>query len=442
MADLIVPTAPALVTVPDVELCAVGTWHASTGTTTFTLQDLLDSVAALDCPGVRRPILKLGHHEDDGGGLRWDGEPAVGWIGNMRMAADNAKIVGDYTGMPGWLASVLPSAYPDRSVEIWRPFICQIGHVHPAAITAVALLGVSRPGVGVLKSLQDVADLYGVATTAKTAASAVAVRHGDVVYLTTVTRAAETPKPVTRPLTDAEQQSGVDPAAVQESWQEQLDALLVAWAAISAAWIASLALQVAAAVDAENPAALAAMSVDTAAALEALAAAMSELAATSAEQVMAEAASQGVTVEQPEQDDDHLAEVAAVVALLLAAGLAASAAREALRRIAPGADGQHVAAAVTTHLQGLSDSTLRTQLGGALTVAQGAGRRAVFEVAPPARYLASEVNDSSSCNPCRDIDGTEWGDLDEALAAYPNVTRYVDCLGRERCRGMLLGLWS
>lgn len=164
MADLevTVPQGVALLTVPDVELVAAGTWNASTGTTTFTDDDLADAVAALDCPGVRNPVLKLGHDEDDPDAtkMRWDGEPAIGWVANMRLNESRTKIIGDFAGMPAWLAEALPSAYPDRSIEIWRPFMCQIGHVHPAVITAVALLGVVAPGVGVLRSLQDVRALY------------------------------------------------------------------------------------------------------------------------------------------------------------------------------------------------------------------------------------------------------------------------------------------
>jgi len=163
MADVTIRQPVPLRTVPGIELAAIGTWKASTGQTTFTPEDLAGAVAALDCPGVRNPVIKLGHDEEDStGGVRWDGEPAVGWIGNMRFDADG-KLRGDLTGMPAWLAdaddnglSVLAAAYPDRSIEIWRPFICQVGHTHPSVITAVALLGVAPPGVGVLKSMQDV----------------------------------------------------------------------------------------------------------------------------------------------------------------------------------------------------------------------------------------------------------------------------------------------
>lgn len=427
MADLVVPAAPALATVPDVELCAVGTWNASTGTTTFTREDLAACIGALDCPGVRNPVLKLGHDEDDGAGLRWDGEPTVGWIANMRLADNDAKIVGDYTGMPGWLASVLPSAYPDRSIEMYRPFKCQIGHSHPAVITAVALLGVSHPAVGVLQSLQDVAALYEV--QAVPTVEAVAVRHGDVVYLTAA------------PIAPAKAAaSGMDADAVQTAWQDALDGVLEAWPDIADDWREQLADQIEAAIDAGDLAALAAMTIDSSAAAAILAAAMLALAGTSAEQMAAEAAAQGVTVEPPPVDEDQLTAVAATVALLLAAGLAGAAAAAALRLAVPGATGTAVAAAVVAILAALSLRAVRDQVGGALSSAQAAGRFAVLHVAPDAQYVADEVLDHATCASCRAIDGTTFEDLAAAEAAYGNGP-YVLCLGGVRCRGQITAVW-
>ena len=178
MADVTVRQPVPLRTVRGIELAAVGTWKASTGTTTFTDADLSGAVAALDCPGVRNPVIKLGHQEPDATtGIRWDGEPAIGWVANMRFDSDG-KLRGDLTGLPAWLAdadenglSVLAAAYPDRSIEIYRPFVCQIGHTHPSVICSLALTGVARPGVGVLKSMQDVYAVW-TQTDAKTAASA------------------------------------------------------------------------------------------------------------------------------------------------------------------------------------------------------------------------------------------------------------------------------
>lgn len=156
-----VPQASPLARVPNVELMHTGTWDISTGTFTFTVEDLTSAVAALGCPAVRRPVLKLGHVDP-----RFDGEPAVGYIANLAVAENGRTLVGDYAGMPGWLGEVIASAYPDRSIEGEYDYRCQLGHTHPFVVHAVALLGVVAPGIGSLASLQDVAALYGVDVTA------------------------------------------------------------------------------------------------------------------------------------------------------------------------------------------------------------------------------------------------------------------------------------
>src|SRR4051812_19712565 len=132
-------TSP-LANLPGVELVQAGQWDLSTGRVTFTRADLAAAVAALDCPAVRRPVLKLGHVDP-----RFDGEPAVGFVANMCLADGGHTVVGDYVGMPGWLGDILASAFPDRSIEGCFDFKCQVGHTHPFVITAVALLGVSAP---------------------------------------------------------------------------------------------------------------------------------------------------------------------------------------------------------------------------------------------------------------------------------------------------------
>lgn len=165
MPTVTVPTPPVLATVPGVELMHTGQWNAMTGTHTFTAEDLAAAIAALDCPAVRRPVLKFGHDSYHGQGL-----PALGSVGNMRLKNDGRTLAGDYVGVPGWLAtvddnglSVLSSAYPDRSIEGEWNYRCQIGHLHPFVVHAVALLGVERPGIGTLPSLQDLAATFGVA---------------------------------------------------------------------------------------------------------------------------------------------------------------------------------------------------------------------------------------------------------------------------------------
>lgn len=168
MPEVVVVAAPPMGRVPNVELIHTGSWKASTGEFNPTVDDLTAAVGALDCPAVRRPILKLGHTEDPE-----PGQPAVGFIANMATAEDGRLLVGDYVGMPGWLVdeddngdSVLTSAYPDRSIEGQYDYRCQLGHTHPFVIQAVALLGQERPAIGTIQSLQDLADLYGVAAAA------------------------------------------------------------------------------------------------------------------------------------------------------------------------------------------------------------------------------------------------------------------------------------
>jgi hypothetical protein len=145
-----------LVTLPAVEVMATGTWRLSSGEATFTDADLATAVEAAQCPALSAPPLKLGHHDP-----RFDGEPAVGHLDNLR--AEGTKLVADLADVPGWLAEICASAFPNRSIEAYRAYQCSLGHVHDFAITAMALLGVTPPGIGTLKSLDDVKALYGLA---------------------------------------------------------------------------------------------------------------------------------------------------------------------------------------------------------------------------------------------------------------------------------------
>jgi hypothetical protein len=171
MTSPVVPQAAPLSHIRNVELMHAGTWSASTGIHTFTSDDFAYAVAAIECPAVRRPVLKLGHTDP-----RFDGQPAVGYIDNLVTINDGHGLGGDYVGMPGWMtAEVLASAYPDRSVEGQWDYKCALGHVHPFVLTGVALLGTTEPAIGTLTSLQDVAALYGVAASAPAGGTPVSV---------------------------------------------------------------------------------------------------------------------------------------------------------------------------------------------------------------------------------------------------------------------------
>jgi hypothetical protein len=447
VADIEVRQPVPLRTLHGIELAAVGTWKASTGETTFTAEDFANAVAALDCPGVRNPVIKLGHQEEDStGGVRWDGEPAVGWVANMRF--DGAKMIGDLTGLPAWLAdadenglSVLAAAYPDRSIEIYRPFVCQIGHQHPSVITALSLLGVFAPGVGVLRSMQDVYAAF----TETSGPQAVQVSAPILEFATSVfketgvlftTLAAAEP----RELTDIEKRSGVDLDKAAEQWSTAVDELVDNWAEISADQREQLSAQIRTAVD-DDPESLGSVTVDSAAAAILLASSMRSVAQQSAAAQVAEAKAQGVDIAEPDLTDESVRPVAEGVAAGMAASTASAAGRTAAQALGTG-DGKHVAGVVDEFLSGLTDRFLRDQLGGALSAAQHIGRMATLSGYEGAVDLyASERNDTNACSPCKSIDGKRFETPAEADAAYGGG-KYVGCAGGARCRGQLIAVFG
>jgi len=150
-------------TIPGVELIRVGTWEISTGTWTVTPADLVAAVAAHRAGAVRRPPVKLGHVDP-----RFDGEPAYGFVDNLRVVDNGQTLVGDLVGLPPMLADLIPVAYADRSVEGVQGFVDASGQAYSFALTGVALLGAEAPGVSTLRSLADVGQLYGIAAAAAT----------------------------------------------------------------------------------------------------------------------------------------------------------------------------------------------------------------------------------------------------------------------------------
>ncbi len=176
---------PSLVTLPGVDILAAGTWQLSTGRQTFTREDLAQAVDAAQCPAIGRPIIKIGHLDQRfAPGPGDDGEPGIGRVTNLRLNESGTKVVGDLAGMPGWLGAIGASAFPRRSVEGKYGFTCQIGHKHPFVLTALALLGVTPPGVGVLGGLDDIAALYGVTAAAAPGWQAEQSQEGHVMPVT------------------------------------------------------------------------------------------------------------------------------------------------------------------------------------------------------------------------------------------------------------------
>jgi HK97 family phage portal protein len=243
---------------------------------------------------------------------------------------------------------------------------------------------------------------------------------------------------------------------MQQDHTAALDALLADLASTDDDWIDDLGKQIEQAIDDEDTAALASLSLDSADAADTIRTALGSAAQQAANRMADEAKSQGVKVTAPKVDEsltarlrpgmivnfgDELNAIATAVASLIASGLAASAAQEAVRRFVPGVSGKTVATAVKDKLRALKGVFKRDQLGGAIHRAQNVGRIATLEAAPEAHWVASEKNDGNTCAPCKAIDGTSFATLHEVTAAY-GAGPYHACQGGVRCRGTVTAQWN
>lgn len=175
-------TDPALVTVPNVELLEVGDdWATSTGVFSFTYDDLVSAIQSQEDPAVRTPIVKLGHVDP-----RFDGQPSLGRIENLRLTTNGQTLIGDLVGVPAWLAKVMAAAYPRRSIEGWVQWETRTGNTWPFVLTGVALLGTEYPAIDTLEDLkvlwgEEAPPLYPADEVAEVVAS-----HGALIRATRV----------------------------------------------------------------------------------------------------------------------------------------------------------------------------------------------------------------------------------------------------------------
>lgn len=235
----------------------------------------------------------------------------------------------------------------------------------------------------------------------------------------------------------------IDLSHVQNDWEAALGALVAAWQNhVVTDWIQQLLTAARAALGGDRSG-LAALGLDTSSAVDILADALADYAETAAGHVVDEAAESGVDLEPAWPSTDALRGIAEAVAGFEAARFALAAGREAARVAGPDPDIDDVIGQLETFLAGLSDSGSQTALGGALTGAQNQARADTFSSGPVGALYASEILDNATCDPCREIHG-RWicntDDLAALYRLYPH-SGYVDCLGRDRCRGTAVGVW-
>lgn len=236
-----------------------------------------------------------------------------------------------------------------------------------------------------------------------------------------------------------------DVQPLQDDWEAILAAMLVAWATLAAVQKAGLVEAVRRIAQSGVLTDLIGIRVDTDSTAAELDAAMADIAEKAAGHVVREAAEQGVSLDPVLPDG--LDSVAKVVAEQLAGQLHSSATAAALRANGPETDADEVAGAVEEALDGLTMAEPERQLGAALTGAQNAARVATLAGSQTVGAIyASEKNDKATCLPCAEINGRWLGntdDLAQVFRSYPGGAYggYVGCLGRERCRGSIVGVW-
>lgn len=234
--------------------------------------------------------------------------------------------------------------------------------------------------------------------------------------------------------------AATDYGALEAQYVDTVETLTAQWVDVRAVQAQELADLVEAAVAADDVAALGTLSATPqgAALIEA---ALAEAATQAAEGAVAEAVAQGVAATMI--DATGLAEAAAlragIMENLLASSISEAAGRYAMQLVGGSLDASTIGGMVLDYLNGLSDSFISQQMGGAVTAAQNVGRGEVFREYPPASIYASELLDSNTCSPCANIDGTEYDTMDDATADYPSGG-YIDCDGGVNCRGTLVAI--
>lgn len=157
-------SGPQLTTLRSVQIVKTGIeYPLASGPATFTPEDLADAVRAQDDPTIPSPRIWLGHYDDER--IHGDrkttrtpsGEPAVGKVTNMQLVNSGHDIIGDLVGIPSWLAHIMSTAYPSRSIEGRFGWETPQNKKYKLVISELALLGVVWPGVN---TLDDIASLF------------------------------------------------------------------------------------------------------------------------------------------------------------------------------------------------------------------------------------------------------------------------------------------
>lgn len=138
-----------------VELARPGTWQLSSGKSEFTSAMLRDAADFHASTGGQKIPLGFGHMDS-----RFDGDPAWGWLTNVRYDEDDRGpvLLGDLVDLDDWVHAAAPARWPHRSIEGVKG-VTFAGREYGLVLTRLALLGATPPGMPALKSLTDLRQL-------------------------------------------------------------------------------------------------------------------------------------------------------------------------------------------------------------------------------------------------------------------------------------------
>lgn len=143
----------------NVELVKVGHWPAVTGPADISREKIESMVRAAKDPNLALlSKIKVGHFGKLSKPQEEDGNPLLGRVENLYIKGDS--LYGDFVDMPERLDSIIPTAYPSRSIEWYDNYVGPDGTEYPAVLRAVALLGETEPGVDGLAPIEDIEDVY------------------------------------------------------------------------------------------------------------------------------------------------------------------------------------------------------------------------------------------------------------------------------------------
>jgi hypothetical protein len=142
---------------------------------------------------------------------RFDGDPAFGWVSNIRYTEDakGPVLLGDLVDMDDWVAAAAPLRWPNRSIEGFANLDWN-GRTYSLALTRLALLGSTPPAMPTLRSLADLREAIAAAAQ-ESAAEFVAASALDESEEDTQDPASEAVVP-----SRETKEAGMDPAKIRE----------------------------------------------------------------------------------------------------------------------------------------------------------------------------------------------------------------------------------